>query len=217
MSPCSYSPSTKSSKTVPCSPAIFPGENYNSAAYCRAPLIHTISLPHVDNNYTESILAASAYESKANLPIYFDLRRHPSHIRLGNTGRSTYTPVPTKALLQPATTPKAEKITIRCLDLPWEIRLKSGYAYLTAEEVIDGIYEFLQKPIRKDEWESICRGQPDVARRCQETFVHRCMTSRHRQQEEAHGRRRVDLLASPLFAGLQIGPDGTVWMNTMPA
>ncbi|KAI0765571.1 hypothetical protein BC629DRAFT_1737814 [Irpex lacteus] len=165
----------------------------------------------------ESILAASGYESKARLPIYFDLRCHPNHIRLGNTGRSTYTPVPTKALLQPATTPKTEKITIQSHDFPWKISLTSGYAYLTAEEVIDGIYESLQKPIRRDEWDFICRSQPDVARRCQETFMHRCMTSRRRQREEEQGPRRVDLLAGPLFAGLFQGRDGTLWMKTMSA
>lgn len=149
------------------------------------------------------------------MPIYFDIRLHPNNIRLSGIKNITDPSVLNNILLQPAITLKTEKITIRCADLPWEIRLRSGDAYLTAEEVIDGIYKFLQKPIRKDEWEAICRGQPDLARRCQETFVHRCLTSRHRQQEEAHGRKRVDLLKNHLFAGLNFGPDNTVWMKTM--
>lgn len=232
--------------SLPSSPSCYPSPSFSSSssswvgysvADCRAvsysslvrlrpscltklyqPLMRTVPLPSVGVRvHEEYILAHTKYESKKKLPLYFDLRHHTNLIRLNGTGSSSCRSLSKDILRRSASVPKSQRITITSPDLPWGIHLKSCDAYLTIEEVLDGLYKFLQTPLNREEWDFIRKHHPLVAQRCQKSFETRCMTSDRRKQEESAGYRRVDLLQWHLFGGFECRPDGSLRMKTLPA
>lgn len=147
--------------------------------------------------------------------IYFDLRRHPRYIRLSSANRS----IPADSLHNPVCRPKLCKLTIHHPNLFWELRLQGKDVYVTVQEVLDGLYTFLQTPVTEVEWDHIRRGDPARARRIEEAAQYRRETpAEDRRLEESIRRKRVDVLeADFIFGGLQWEGDGVLSLKTSRA
>ncbi|KAJ3546908.1 hypothetical protein NMY22_g1860 [Coprinellus aureogranulatus] len=113
------------------------------------------------------------------------------------------------ALLEPATQPPVQNLTITCPDLPlWDIEIKTSTihpgAYVSVDDVVTKIYSYLREPVNSMEYERLGQNQAavNVSYFARLARIH---DPAFREQEAKKGIKRVDFLRGRhRFMGLSV-------------
>ncbi|TFK73342.1 ectomycorrhiza-regulated small secreted protein [Pluteus cervinus] len=133
--------------------------------------------------------------------IVWDLRHSP--IPFARHAIETLDFLSPAELSQHATSPPITQLTITCGIFvgDWTIQIRNQGG-VTLEDVLQAIFECLQKQVRKEEWEGMCAKQQDVANMM---FDVRWKSSLQPLDVRSKGVLRVDcLLYHTFFAGLSM-------------
>ncbi|TEB32888.1 hypothetical protein FA13DRAFT_230780 [Coprinellus micaceus] len=113
------------------------------------------------------------------------------------------------ALMEPATQPPVQNLTVACPDfLLWEVEVKTGAvypgAYVSVDDVLTAIYSNLRQPVNYMEYGSLGqnRGAVDAAYFARLTRIH---DPALKEQEALKGVKRIDFLRGKnRFMGLSV-------------
>ncbi|KAH8110035.1 hypothetical protein DFH11DRAFT_825917 [Phellopilus nigrolimitatus] len=153
--------------------------------------------------------------------VYFDLRLPYTCARKLVKG-THWTHLNHDNLKQPASQPPRERMHIYTAECPndWVIEVRArpnrGWSYVTVENVLEALYEGLNRPIEHDRWarDSV---NPRHAQRVTKAFHRRVELLEKKRPirfEDARkkGLLRIDYLGSQCrFAGLVFGGEGSEW------
>jgi hypothetical protein len=135
-------------------------------------------------------------------PLLWDLREHPSYIRLVKNNRK----LNSYHLRQHATTPAVTYLDITCgiFPIPWRIEAYNPHG-VTIYDVLEAIYYVVHTAIIPCEWEMLSEKHKD---RVAVAFEERWKSAYNRMQVRSYGVTRGDcLLRSTSFAGLSMSYD----------
>ena len=153
-----------------------------------------------------------AYQTDEEPSFSYDLRVHPISgydLEL----RMVDPPLTPAHLYQRASLPRAVRINLWHRSLPWSLTVRaSAPGGVTIEDLLVGVYDALQTPIRHHEYYTVALTEED-RERVDMAFQKRC---RGDPIEIRKGVRRVDFLGEEVcFVGIQRAGDGTWEMRTV--
>ena len=153
-----------------------------------------------------------AYQADQEPSFSYDLRVHPISgydLEL----RMVDPPLTPAHLYQRASLPRAVRINLWHRSLPWSLTVRaSAPGGVTIEDLLVGVYDALQTPIRHHEYYTVALTEED-RERVDMAFQKRC---RGDPIEIRKGVRRVDFLGEEVcFVGIQRAGDGTWEMRTV--
>lgn len=155
------------------------------------------------------VLKAEAYHDSELRPLVWDMRNHPSLIRL--SAPRTYPQVPAAVLTAPALAriPDGGLVTVRCQLLPFKILVKPRHGrdergpIITVLDIFHAVNEALRIALTQSELLTVYGGKTEVKDAVEAAWRRRCEISVNRRSEESAEPRRMDLLGVKcMFAGL---------------
>ncbi|EDR00405.1 uncharacterized protein LACBIDRAFT_295783 [Laccaria bicolor S238N-H82] len=139
--------------------------------------------------------------------INYDVMDHPSSI----LDHHHHHRISSRNLTEPATTPVLRKLSIVSEHLPWTISISaSNGSYVTVGDVLEGVYNALQKNITPGEYSSLSSHNKRRAAQAYEQRYRRHRSSQAYDLEKRGGMKRVDfLMGRTKFWGLAMTSHGS--------